>query len=77
MLFQRVSGRVWAIQEEANRLAAEVQRRDGVDLRVPGGPEFGPGDRRRDRFRGRWATPRPASRSGLRSGWNRWRPRAR
>ena len=35
-----------AIQEEANRLAAEVQRRDGVALRVAGGPEFGSGDRR-------------------------------
>ena len=35
-----------AIQEETNQLAAEVQRRDGVDLRVAGGPEFGSGDRR-------------------------------
>ena len=35
-----------AIQEETNRLAAEVQRRDGVDAAVAGGPEFGPGDRR-------------------------------
>ena len=35
-----------AIQEEANRLAAEVQRRDGVALRAAGGPEFGSGDRR-------------------------------
>ena len=29
-----------AIQEETNRLAAEVARRDGVALRVAGGPEF-------------------------------------
>ena len=35
-----------AIQEEADRLAAEVARRDGVALRVAGGPEFGSGDRR-------------------------------
>ena len=35
-----------AIQEEANRLAAEVQRRDGVDSASAGGPEFGSGDRR-------------------------------
>ena len=35
-----------AIQEEANRLAAEVPGRDGVDSAVAGGPEFGPGDRR-------------------------------
>ena len=33
-----------AIQEEANRLAAEVQRRDGVRSSVAGGPEFGSGD---------------------------------
>ena len=34
------------IQEEAKRLAAEVQRRDGVELRAAGGPELGSGDRR-------------------------------
>ena len=39
-----------AIQQEANRLAAEVARRDGVALRVAGGPELGSGDRRRDRL---------------------------
>src|SRR5258707_11912504 len=32
MLFEHVAG--LAIQEETNRLAAEVARRDGVDLRV-------------------------------------------
>jgi class 3 adenylate cyclase len=35
-----------AIQEEANRLAAEVESRDGVALRLRVGPEFMPGDRR-------------------------------
>ncbi len=35
-----------AIQEEANRLAAEVSRRDGVALQLAGGPELGSGDRR-------------------------------
>jgi len=64
-----------AIQAEATRLAAEVQRRDGVDLRVRVGlnsgrviaGEIGSGS---------LGYARPASRSGLRSGWSRWRPRA-
>ena len=34
------------IQEEAKRLAAEVQDRDGVDLRLRVGLEFRSGDRR-------------------------------
>ena len=38
------------IQEEAHRLAAEVQRRDGVASSSAGGPEFGSGHRRCDRF---------------------------
>ena len=33
------------IQEEANRLAAEVSDRDGVDLAVAGGTELRSGDR--------------------------------
>ena len=32
-----------AIQQETNRLAGEVQHRDGISLRAAGGPEFGPG----------------------------------
>jgi adenylate cyclase len=34
------------VQEEAERLAAEVKDRDGVDLQVRVGAELGPGDRR-------------------------------
>ena len=34
------------IQEEAKRLAGEVQRRDGVDAASAGGPQLGAGDRR-------------------------------
>ena len=59
-----------AIQEEADRLAAEVQRRDGVALRLRVGLNSGrviAGEI----GSGRWAMPRPASRSSLRSGWNR------
>ena len=62
-----------AIQEEANRLAVEVQRRDGVALRLRVGLNSGrviAGEI----GSGRWVTPRPVSRSGWRSGWNRWRP---
>jgi class 3 adenylate cyclase len=64
-----------AIQDEANRLAADVQRRDGVDLRVRVGLNSG------RVIAGEigsvpWDMPRPASRSGSPSGWNRWRPRA-
>ena len=64
-----------AIQQEANRLAGELQRRDGVALRLRVGLNSGrviAGEI----GSGAWGTPRPASRSGLRSGWNRWRPRA-
>ena len=34
------------IQEEAKRLAVEVQDRDGVGPAAAGGPELGSGDRR-------------------------------
>ena len=34
------------IQEEAERLAAEVNDRDGVELQLAGGTEFRSGDRR-------------------------------
>ena len=34
------------VQEEAKRLAVEVQDRDGVGSAAAGGPELGPGDRR-------------------------------
>ena len=34
------------VQEEAKRLAVEVQDRDGVDLQLAGGAELGSGDRR-------------------------------
>ena len=34
------------IQKETQRLAAEVERRDGVDAAAAGRPEFGSGDRR-------------------------------
>ena len=62
-----------AIQEEMKRLAAEVPRRDGVELRVRVGlnsgrviaGDIGPGSL------GYAAT---GDRSGWRSGWNRWRP---
>jgi class 3 adenylate cyclase len=64
-----------AIQEAAHRLADEVARRDGVDLRVRVGLDSGrviAGEI----GSGPWGTPRPASTSGWPSGWNRWRPRA-
>ena len=35
-----------AVQEEAKRLASDVQDRDGVELRLRVGLELGPGDRR-------------------------------
>ena len=60
-----------AIQEEANRLAAEVQGRDGVALQVRVGLDSGrviAGEIGSDH----WATPRPGTPSGWRSGWNRW-----
>ena len=63
-----------AIQQEANGLAAEVARRDGVALRVRVGLNSGrviAGE-----IQGRWGMQRSASRSGLRSGWNRWPRRA-
>ena len=34
------------IQDEVKRLAVEVDRRDGIDLRLRVGPEFRSGDRR-------------------------------
>ena len=34
------------VQEQAKRLAAEVQERDGIELRLPGGRELWSGDRR-------------------------------
>ena len=34
------------VQEEAKRLAVEVQDRDGVELRAAGGTQLGSGDRR-------------------------------
>ena len=63
-----------AIQEEAHRLAVEVQHRDGVALQLRVGlnsgrviaGEIGSGSV------GYAAT----GQSGSRSGWNRWRPRA-
>ena len=62
-----------AIQQEAKRLAAEVARRDGIDLRVRVGLNSGRviagaiGS-------GSLGTPRPAGRSGWPSEWDR-RPR--
>jgi len=64
------------IQQEANRLAGEVQRRDGVALRLGVGlnsgrviaGEIGSGSL------GYTATGQPV---GRRSGWNRWPRRAR
>ena len=58
------------IQEEAKRLAAEVQDRDGVDLQLRVGLNSGQviageiGS-------GLWVTPRSVSRSGWLSGWSR------
>ena len=43
--------RRWDIQEEVDRLAAEVERRDGVDLQLRVGLNSGAGDCRRDRLR--------------------------
>ena len=59
-----------AIQEETKRLAAEVRRRDGVDLRLRVGlnsgrviaGEIGSGVR---------VTPRSGEQVGWRSGWSR------
>ena len=59
------------VQEEAKRLAAEVQDRDGVGTAVAGGPELGSGDRRRDRLGRLWVTPPSVSRWGWLSGWSR------
>ena len=59
------------IQEEAKRLAAEVQRSRRCRTAVAGRAEFRSGDRWRRSAHGRWATPPSASRSGWHSGWNR------
>ena len=62
------------IQEEAERLAAEIQRRDGVDLQLRVGLNSGQviageiGS-------GLWVTPRSANKSGWPNGWNRSRRR--
>ena len=64
-----------AIQEEANRLAADVQRRDGVALRLRVGLNSGrviAGDIGAGSL-GYTAT---GEQSDSRSGWNRWRRRA-
>ncbi len=63
-----------AIQEETNRLAADVQRRDGVELRVRVGLNSGRVIAGTSAL-GRCITPRPGSTSGWRSGWKRWRRR--
>ena len=62
----------WAIQERCERLAVDVQARDGVELRVAVGlnsgqviaGEIGSGHS---------VTPRLGNRSAWRSGWNRSR----
>ncbi len=60
------------IQDEVARLTAEVERCDGVGLQLRVGLNSGQvvageiGS-------GAWVTPPSASRSGWRSGWNRWR----
>lgn len=63
-----------AIQEEAGRLAAEVQTRDGVTLRLRVGLNSGRVIAGRS-ARVRSGMARPANRSGSQSGWNRRRPR--
>ena len=59
-----------AIQEETNRLAAEVRRRDGVELRLRVGLNSGRVLPVRS-VRGYRVTPRSGSRWGWRSGWSR------
>ena len=62
------------IQEETERLAAEVQERDGMDLQLRVGLNSGQviageiGS-------GLSVTPPSVSRSGWRNGWNRWHRR--
>ncbi len=63
------------VQDEAKRLAGEVDRRDGVVLQlrvasIPGRSWPAKSER------ARWVTPRLVSKSGWRSGWRRW-PRRR
>ena len=59
-----------AIQQEANRLAAEVQRRDGISLRLRVGLNSGQviaGEM----GSGSWVTRRSANRWDTRSAWSR------
>ena len=62
------------IQDEAKRLAAEIERRDGVTLQLRVGLNSGQviageiGS-------GQWVTPLSVSRSGWPNGWNRLRRR--
>ena len=64
------------MQSETQRLADEVNDRDGIELQSARGPEFWSGRSPVKSVRAYRVTPRSASRSGWRSGWSRWPRRA-
>ena len=67
--------RPWPSRTRRSGLPSRSERRDGVDLRVRVGLNSGQviaGEI----GAGRWGMPRSVSRSGWRSGWNRWPRRA-
>ena len=63
------------VQEEAKRLAVDVQDRDGVELQLRVGLNSGEVIAGENRFGCRWVTPPSVSKSAWRSGWSRWHRR--